>query len=89
MKLINKVKIKNKLGLHIRPATAIVKLLQSSKSSVFFTYKKDEINARSIMSLLVLAAKKNSYITICVEGEDAKKTMNQLISAFENKFGEE
>ena len=87
-KIIRKVRIKNALGLHARPATVIVKLLQGSKSSVSFTYKKETINARSIMSVLMLAATKNSFITVTVEGEDAKETMAKLVDLFEMKFGE-
>jgi phosphocarrier protein HPr len=87
-KIIRKVRVKNALGLHARPATVIVKLLQGSKSSVSFTYKKEMINARSIMSVLMLAATKNSLITITVEGEDAKETMSKLVDIFEMKFGE-
>lgn len=88
MKLINKVQVKNTMGLHTRPATAIVRLLQSSKSDVFFTYKRETINAKSILSILMLAATRNSKITITVEGEDASDTMKNLIDAFENHFGE-
>lgn len=76
------------MGLHTRPATNIVKLLQFCKSDVFFTYKKETINAKSILSILMLAAKKNSNITITVEGDDADETMNKLIYAFENHFQE-
>lgn len=88
VKLTTKVKIKNALGLHARPATIIAKLLQTSKCSVHFTYRKETINARSIMSILMLAASKNSHITITVEGDDAEATMNKLVEAFENQFGE-
>lgn len=87
-KLISKVQVKNKLGLHTRPATVIVKLLQESKSDVFFTHKEETINAKSILSILLLAARKNSKITISVEGDDADKTMEKLLGAFENQFGE-
>lgn len=76
------------MGLHTRPATAIVKLLQGSKCDVSFTYKKDTINAKSILSILMLAAKKNSNITITVEGDEADDTMDKLVLAFENQFGE-
>lgn len=87
-KLVNKVQVKNAMGLHTRPATTIVKLLQNSKSSVFFTYKKETVNAKSILSILMLAATRNSRITITVDGEDADDTMKNLVEAFENKFGE-
>ncbi len=88
MKIIRKIKVKNSLGLHTRPAAAIVKLLQPRKSTVYFTHRKETINARSIMSILMLAAKKNAVIEVAVEGEDAEFTMQQLMAAFEMEFGE-
>ncbi len=88
MKLVRKVKVKNSLGLHTRPAAAIVKLLQPRKSSVHFTHKNETINARSIMSILMLAAKKNSIIEVTVEGEDAETTMQHIVVAFDMEFGE-
>lgn len=88
MKLTARVKIKNPLGLHARPATAIAKLLLGTKSSVLFTYRKDTVNARSIMSVLMLAATKNSMINITVDGEDAEFVLKLLIDAFNNGFGE-
>lgn len=88
MKLVRKIKVKNALGLHTRPAAAIVKLLQMYKAAVSFTYRDETINARSIMSILMLAAKKNAQITITVEGTDAELTMQRLVSAFDQEFGE-
>lgn len=87
-KLVSKVQVKNMMGLHTRPATTIVKLLQNRKSDVFFTYKNETINAKSILSILMLAVTKNSKITITVEGEDASDTMSVLVNAFENHFEE-
>lgn len=88
MKLLRKVKVKNTLGLHARPATTIAKLLQGTSASVSFTYRRETVNARSIMSVLMLAATKNSQITIEVEGKDAQEIMRRLIDAFDKKFGE-
>ena len=88
MKLTKKLRIKNPLGLHARPATVIAKLLQATRSSVSFTYRKETVNARSIMSILMLAATRNSVITVVVEGDDASCTMEQIVMAFENQFGE-
>ena len=88
MKLLRKVRVKNSLGLHARPATMIVKLLQGTMSDVSFTYRKETINAKSIMSILMLAATKNSLITIVVDGDDANETMQRIVDAFENQFGE-
>lgn len=88
MKASCKVKVKNPQGLHARPASVIVRLLQESRSEVHFTCRKATVNARSIMSLLTLAASKNSQILIEVEGEDAESTLQRLVQAFEEKFGE-
>jgi phosphocarrier protein HPr len=88
MRLVERVKVRNKMGLHTRPATEIVKLLQNSKSDVSFTYKKETINAKSILSILMLAIARNAVVTIVVEGEDADNTMTKLMTAFDSQFGE-
>jgi phosphocarrier protein HPr len=88
VKLVRKVRVKNTLGLHTRPATVIVKLLQNCKSDVTFAYKRETINAKSILSILMLAAKRNSQITVSVEGDDAEDIMLKLVDAFESGFGE-
>jgi phosphocarrier protein len=88
VKLSKRLKVKNPLGLHARPATVIARLLQKSKSKVFFTFHEETINARSIMSVLMLAANKNAQILVTVEGEDAETTMDSLVEAFNNQFGE-
>lgn len=87
--LTKKVRVTNELGLHTRPATLIVKLLQECKSEVTFSYKKETINARSILNILMLAAQKNAIITITVKGKDAQETMNRLVESFESRFGED
>ena len=86
VKLIRKVRVKNAQGLHVRPATAIVKLLQPLSSSVSFTHRKETVNAKSIMSILMLAAQKNSWLTITIEGDDAEDTLNKLIEMFDRDF---
>lgn len=87
-KLVTTMQVKNRLGLHTRPATAIVALLRNCKSHVHFTHRKETVNAKSILSLLMLAAQKNAKITVTIEGEDADATMQQLKTVFENHFGE-
>jgi phosphocarrier protein HPr len=87
-KIISKVRVKNALGIHTRPATCIVKLLQSCRSNVYFTYKRETVNAKSILSILMLAIHKNAQLTITVDGEDAEETTNKLLRAFETNFGE-
>ena len=88
MKLSCKIKVKNPLGLHARPATVIVRLIQDAKSSVSFTCHNETVNAKSIMGILMLAAGKNSIVRIDVQGEDAQEVMSKLTAVFENGFGE-
>ncbi len=82
-------KVKNKLGLHVRPATTIAKLLQKRKAKVTLTYKGETVNARSIMSIMILAAPKNAQLKVKAEGSDASETLKELLAAFESKFGED
>ena len=82
------VKVKNRSGLHVRPATYIVRLLQNFKSKVTLTYKGESINARSIMSIMILAAPKNAKILVDVEGIDAYQVLKKLVDAFETQFDE-
>ena len=80
--------MKNELGLHTRPATLIVKILQTCKSAVTFTYKKESVDAKSILSILLLAVQKNGLLTVKIEGEDADQTLERLQHAFDTHFGE-
>ncbi len=82
-------KVRNKLGLHVRPATQIAKILQKRKAKVTLTYKGQSVNARSIMSIMILAAPKNAQLKIAAEGSDARETLEELLSAFTKKFGED
>lgn len=88
MKVVKKLRVKNDLGIHTRPATYIVKMLQGIKSEVSFTHRRETVNAKSILGILMLAAHKNANITVTVEGEDAESIMARIEKAFEEKFGE-
>ena len=83
-----KLRLTTTQGLHARPAAYIVKLLRSSSSQVFFTYKQQTVDARSVLHLLMLGAPKNASITITVSGPDAIETLDTLEEAFQQKFGD-
>ena len=89
VKLMRTIRVQNAQGLHVRPATAIVKLLQTVSSSVSFTRESETVNAKSIMSILMLAATQDTLLTVIVEGEDAEEAMTRLVAIFEARFGEE
>ncbi len=88
MKASCRVRVKNPQGLHARPASVIVQMLQECQCQVYFTCRKETVNAKSIMSLLMLAATKNSHILIEADGDDAEETILRLTAAFEGQFGE-
>jgi phosphocarrier protein len=81
--------IKNRLGLHARAAALLVKTANKFASEV--TIEKDglEVNGKSIMGILMLAASKGTKITLKVEGRDSVQALQTLGRLLENKFGEE
>jgi phosphocarrier protein HPr len=81
--------IRNRLGLHARAAALLVKTANRFASEV--TLEKDglEVNGKSIMGILMLAASKGSRITLRVEGKDSAQAIQTLSKLFEDKFGEE
>uniref|UniRef100_A0A7C4YHK5 HPr family phosphocarrier protein n=1 Tax=candidate division WOR-3 bacterium TaxID=2052148 RepID=A0A7C4YHK5_UNCW3 len=81
--------IKNSLGIHARPASLIVKALSNFKSNV--TIEKDgiEVNAKSIMGILMLACEKGSKIIVKADGVDEKEAVLKVEEIVENKFYEE
>ena len=83
-----KIRVTNACGLHTRPATLVVQCLQACSSEVFFTHKKERVDARSILNLLMLAVQKNGEVLIEVRGSDAKETMSKLEALFATQFGE-
>lgn len=81
-----KVKIKNKYGLHTRPATVFVQTASQFKSDIFVIYNGVKVNAKSILGLLVLAVEPNSEITIEANGIDEKEAVEKLEELAEKKF---
>jgi len=83
------VQIINKLGLHARPAAELVKTASRFKSEIYFKKGNLEVNAKSIMGVMMLAAEKGATITITVDGKDEKEALKAMVKVFEGKFGEE
>jgi len=83
------VTIQNKLGLHARPAALLVRTAAKFKSDVKLIKDGLEVNGKSIMGVMMLAAEMGSQITIRAEGEDEEKAVEALAKLFENKFDED
>ena len=81
--------IRNKLGLHARAAALLVKTANRFVSDILIEKDSLEVNGKSIMGILMLAAAKGSKITLKVEGKDALQAIQTLGKLIENKFGEE
>lgn len=81
--------IKNKLGLHARAAVKLMNLANRFNSNVKITKDGNEVDAKSILGILTLAAVKGSKITLKVSGKDEQKALDALLELIENKFEEE
>ena len=84
-----KVKIKNKAGLHTRPAATIVKLAAKYKCEFFMSRDGMNINGKSIIGVMTLAAEEGAELVLTFEGEDEEEAANEIVELFENGFGEE
>jgi phosphocarrier protein HPr len=82
------VKIVNKLGLHARPAAEIVKTAARFKSDITIIRDDLEVNGKSIMGVMMLAAEFGSTILLRAEGVDADGALDALAALVAAKFGE-
>jgi len=81
--------IVNKLGLHARSASKLVSLATSFSCEIQISHKGKEADAKSIMQLLMLAAKQGEEITLICDGEDEQAAMEAICELIERKFDEE
>jgi len=86
--LEKEVVIKNKLGLHARAAVKFVNLANRFSSSVRIIKDAMEIDGKSILGILTLAASQGTKITLRVSGEDEREAMKALVTLINNKFDE-
>lgn len=86
--LEQKVEITNKKGLHARAAAKLINLTHNFDSEVLVIRGDDEVNGKSILGLLMLAAQKGSTLTIKVDGSDEDEAMEQITNLIESKFQE-
>jgi len=82
------VQILNKNGLHARPAAEIVKLAAKYRSEITISRDGTEVNGKSIMGVMMLAAECGASIVLRAEGEDAEQAIDAIATLIANKFGE-
>jgi phosphocarrier protein HPr len=87
--VVREVTVTNKAGLHTRPASMIVRAAARFKSD--FYIKKDgyEINGKSIIGVMTLAAEQGAILTLTFEGNDEQQAADEIARIFADGFGEE
>lgn len=81
-----KVTIVNESGLHARPAAALVKCSSRFKSDFFIHMYGYQINGKSILGVLTLAAEQGAELELEVEGSDEKEAMEAITTLIDNGF---
>ena len=82
------VTISNRNGLHARPAAEIVKCASRYDSEITMVRDELEVNGKSIMGVMMLAAEYGSTLVVRANGPDAPEAVQAIASLIEQKFGE-
>lgn len=88
-KVEKEVTIVNRLGMHARPAALFVRIASRYRCEVWVEKDGEQINGKSIMGLMMLAAGQGSKLMIRCEGPDADKAMQELDQLIASKFNED
>ncbi|HOT62276.1 MAG TPA: HPr family phosphocarrier protein [Treponemataceae bacterium] len=83
------VTIKNRAGIHARPAALIAQTANRFASEILIEREDTRINAKSIMGIITMAASYNSVLIICADGPDESEAIAAIEALFENKFEED
>lgn len=82
--------VQNKMGIHARPSAMIVRIANKYENcNLFISKDGEQINGKSIMGLMMLAAGRGSVLKITVTGEGGQSLIDELDELFKNKFDEE
>jgi len=87
--LETEIEISNKLGLHARAAAKLVKVAGGFESSIEIEKQDQRVNAKSIMSVMMLAASQGNVVKFYIAGTDQDQAMTAVIDLISNKFGED
>jgi phosphocarrier protein len=83
------VMIRNRAGLHTRPASKLVKTASQFESEVYLRRDNYEINGKSVIGVMTLVAEQGATLTLVVDGDDEEAAADTLTELFEDGFGEE
>lgn len=88
-KIEKEITIVNRLGMHARPAAMFVRIASRYRSEIWVEKEGEEINGKSIMGLMMLAAGQGSKLRIRCEGPDAAHALEELEALIAARFNEE
>ena len=88
-KIQKELTILNKLGLHARPAAMFVRVANKHRAEIWVEKDGEQVNGKSIMGLMMLAAGQGSKLKICCEGADAAQALQELEQLVAAKFNED
>ncbi|HXU45242.1 MAG TPA: HPr family phosphocarrier protein [Thermoanaerobaculia bacterium] len=83
------VEIVNRLGLHARAAAKLVQCASGFKSRVTLVRDSEDVDAKSILGILLLAASQGSFLTIRCDGVDENEALNSISQLISDRFCEE
>ena len=83
------MEVKNRLGLHLRAASALAQTAAKFASKILIGTGEDLVNAKSMTNLMMLGAAQGSKLKVRAEGADAKEALKAVQQLFDEKFGEE
>jgi phosphocarrier protein len=86
--LTKELVVQNKMGIHARPAAMIVRITNKFKADVFVEKDDEQVNGKSIMGLMMLAAGKGSKVKFIATGDDGSQMLAELEALFGRKFDE-
>ena len=86
--LTKELVVQNKMGIHARPAAMIVRVTNKHNADVFMEKDDEQVNGKSIMGLMMLAAGKGSKIKFTATGPDARQMLDEIEQLFARKFDE-
>ena len=86
---VKEFKIKNRLGIHARPAGKLAKAANDFESTIRVMKDGLEVNGKSIMGIMMLAAAQGNVIEVQADGPDEKQALQALGDLIENRFEEE
>jgi phosphocarrier protein HPr len=85
---VKELLVLNKMGIHARPAAMIVRVTNKFKSEILVEKDEEQVNGKSIMGLMMLAAAKGTTVKFIATGDDAPQMLTEIEALFARKFDE-